>query len=90
MYKMMTYLTFSPSRQSTDTASCQGYLLDDIKSNLVVILEVSNCYSNEGKSAMAWENKNINVLDKINEASMSSQVFVQMTLLENRLFWNYI
>lgn len=39
---------------------------------------------------MAWGNQNSNVLDKINEARLSTQVCVQMTILENKLLWNYI
>lgn len=36
---------------------------------------------------MAWRNKkNIHVLYKINEAGISSQVFVQRTNLKNRLY----
>lgn len=35
---------------------------------------------------MAWGYKNSNVLDKIDEVRLSSQVCAQMTILENRLY----
>lgn len=35
----MAYLTLSPSWETTEKASCQGYLPDDTKSSLVIILE---------------------------------------------------
>lgn len=33
---MMTYLTLGPFQQSTEK-SCQGYLLDDIESSLIIL-----------------------------------------------------
>lgn len=62
-HKMMTYLTLGPSWQSTDKASCQGYLLEDTKSSLVVIPEkfliattvmVKQQWPGEIRIAMRW------------------------------------
>lgn len=86
-YKMMTYLTLGPSWQSIlPGLFTRRYQIKPCCHSR----KVSNCHSSEGKTAIAWGNKNSNVLDKMNEARWSSKVCVQTTILENRLLWNYI